>query len=81
MLLPKNWWIIVISCLFQTETCYMLEQKDLGLTSESLSQSLHTIEVSFANGLRQTTSEDKLNAVKGFETLSFDWVICLSKYY
>ena len=69
---------------FQTETSFMLEKKSIGITSDTLSDFLYQIESSFANTFREASAEEvsKLErvAVKGFESLSFDWALCLSKY-
>ena len=62
----------------------MLEKKSIGITSDTLSDFLYQIESSFANTFREASAEEvsKLErvAVKGFESLSFDWALCLSKY-
>ena len=61
----------------------MLEKKKIAITSDSLSEFLHQIESSFANAFQDASPEELSTlerSVKGFETLSFDWAICLSKY-
>ena len=68
----------------QTETSHMLEYKEIGLTTEYLTRFLRDIEMSFANAFFEAAKEDlsilEKTTIKGFETLSFDWSICLSKY-
>ena len=63
----------------------MLEKKSIGITSDTLFEFLCQIESSFSNTFREASAEEvsKLEkvAVKGFESLSFDWALCLSKYY
>ena len=61
----------------------MLEKKAISITKDSISEFLYQIESSFATTYLEASPEEVSSlerAVKGFETLSFDWAICLSKY-
>ena len=68
----------------KSETANMIiDRKPLNHTVETLSTFLKTVEISYAYEFNDAAPDDKSildGGVKGFEHISFDWVLGLCKY-
>ena len=68
----------------KSETANMIiDRKPLNHTVETLSTFLKTVEISYAYEFNDAAPDDKSildGGVKGFEHISFDWVLGLRKY-